>query len=118
MEKETGEDPFIVPGKLRELWEKKDFGRYMDKKSGDVPVAFLADLDITGGNSGSPVLNGRGEIIGLAFDGNWEAVVGDYLFQDSLNRTISVDARYVLFVLDKFSNAQNLLNELTVRSNN
>ena len=116
MDKETGEDPFVVPAKLRDLWEKKDFGPYADKTAGDVPVAFIADLDITGGNSGSPVLNGRGEIIGLAFDGNWEAVVGDYLFQEPLNRTISVDSRYVLFVLDKFSNAQNLLGELKVRT--
>jgi hypothetical protein len=114
MEKESGEDPFIVPAKLRDLWEKKDFGPYADKTAGDVPVAFIADLDITGGNSGSPVLNGRGEIIGLAFDGNWEAVVGDYLFQEPLNRTISVDSRYVLFVLDKYSNAQSLLGELKV----
>ncbi len=115
MEKETGEDPFIVPPKLRELWEKKDFGPYADKSLGDVPVAFLADLDITGGNSGSAVINGKGEVIGLAFDGNWESVVGDYVFQEPLNRTISVDARYVLFVLDKFSNAQNILNELKIQ---
>ncbi|HEV8539023.1 MAG TPA: S46 family peptidase [Bacteroidota bacterium] len=115
MEKETGVDPFIVQPKLRELWEKKDFGRYVDQKAGDVPVAFLADLDITGGNSGSPVINGKGEIIGLAFDGNWEAVVGDYLYQEPLNRSINVDTRYILFVLDKFSNAQNLLNEMMVR---
>jgi hypothetical protein len=114
MEKETGEDPFIVEPKLRALWEKKDFGNYADPASHDVPVAFIANLDITGGNSGSPVLNGKGEIIGVAFDGNWEAVVGDYLFQDPLNRTISVDARYVLFVVDKFSNAQNILSELVI----
>lgn len=116
MQKETGDDPFIVPPRLRELWEKKDFGRYADPAAGDVPVAFLADLDITGGNSGSPVINGKGELIGLAFDGNWEAVVGDYLFQEPLNRTISVDARYVLFITDKFSNAQNVLNELNIKS--
>lgn len=114
MEKETGEDPFIVPAKLKELWQKKDFGRYADPVLKDVPVAFTADLDITGGNSGSPVINGKGELIGCAFDGNWEAVVGDYYFQESLNRTIAVDARYVLFVLDKFSNAQSILNELVI----
>jgi hypothetical protein len=114
MEKETGEDPFTVPPRLRELWEKKDFGPYADPRSHDIPVAFIADLDITGGNSGSPVINGTGDLIGIAFDGNWEAVVGDYLFQDSLNRTISVDARYILFVLDKFSNAQNIMKELVV----
>ena len=115
MEKETGEDPFVVPAKLREEYEKKDFGRYADPAIGDVPVAFLADLDITGGNSGSPVINGKGELIGIAFDGNWEAVVGDYLFQEPLNRSINVDARYVLFVLDKFSGAKNVLDELVVK---
>jgi hypothetical protein len=116
IEKSTGTDPFIVPQKLHDLWEKKDFSRYADNAIHDVPVAFLANLDITGGNSGSPVINGKGEIIGLAFDGNWESVVGDYVFQESLNRTISVDSRYILFILDKYSNAQNLLNEITIAS--
>ncbi len=115
IEKESPEDPFTVPAKLHDLWQKKDFGRYADKKSGEMPVAFIADLDITGGNSGSPVINGKGEVIGCAFDGNWEAVVGDYYFQEEYNRTIAVDARYVLFVLDKFSGAQNILNEMTIR---
>ncbi len=115
MEKETGEDPFIVPKKLRELWQKKDFGPYMDARTHDIPVAFVADLDITGGNSGSPVLNGKGELIGLAFDGNWESVVGDYIFQEPLNRTISVDSRYILFILDKYAGAKNILDELTIR---
>ncbi len=118
MEKETGEDPFIVPAKLKHLWQKKDFGRYADPKTGDIPVAFIADLDITGGNSGSPVINGRGEMIGCAFDGNWEAVVGDYYFQPELNRTIAIDARYMLFVLDKYSNAQNILKEMVIRWGN
>ena len=68
-----------------------------------------------GGNSGSPVINGKGELIGLAFDGNWEAVVGDYIFQDPLNRAINVDARYVLFILDKYSDAKNILSELRVQ---
>ncbi|HUI65121.1 MAG TPA: S46 family peptidase, partial [Bacteroidota bacterium] len=76
MEKESGEEPFEVPPRLRELWQKKDFGPYADPRVGDVPVAFISNLDITGGNSGSPVLNGRGELIGCAFDGNWESVVG------------------------------------------
>jgi hypothetical protein len=115
MQKESSEDPFIVPAKLKELWQKKDFGRYADPKTGDVPVAFIADLDITGGNSGSPVINGRGELIGCAFDGNWEAVVGDYYFQPELNRTISVDSRYMLFILDKYSGAKNILNEMVIR---
>jgi hypothetical protein len=115
MEKETGKDPFIVPPKLKELWQKKDFGQYADPKTGDIPVAFIADLDITGGNSGSPVINGKGELIGCAFDGNWEAVVGDYYFQPALNRTIAVDTRYMLFILDKYSNAQNILKEMVIR---
>jgi hypothetical protein len=114
MEKETGEAPFIVPTKLKELWMKKDFGRYADPQLKDVPVAFITDNDITGGNSGSAVINGNGEIIGCAFDGNWEGIVGDYFFEPKLNRTISVDARYVLFVLDKFSGAENILKEMTI----
>lgn len=114
IQKETGEGDFIVPQKLHQLWEKKDFGKYTDPRIKDIPVAFTANLDITGGNSGSPVINGKGELIGVAFDGNWEAVVGDYYFQEPLNRTISVDTRYVLFILDKFSNAQNILKELVV----
>jgi len=115
MQKETGVDPFIVPARLRSLWEKKDFGPYADPNVKDVPVAFIADLDITGGNSGSPVINGKGELIGVAFDGNWEAVVGDYVFQESLQRSINVDARYILFVLDKYSNAENIMKELVIR---
>lgn len=113
MEKEDDEEPFLVPPRLRELWEKKDFGGY--GADGDMPVAFLATLDNTGGSSGSPVINGRGELIGCAFDGNWEGVLGDYHYQDRLNRAISVDARYMLFVLDRFAGAQNILRELVIR---
>ncbi len=115
MEKETGTPPFDVPSKLKELWKKKDFGRYADPKTGDMPVAFIADLDITGGNSGSPVLNGRGEVIGCSYDGNWESIVADYYFQDQYNRAINVDSRYMLFILDKFSGGKRLLNELVLR---
>jgi hypothetical protein len=115
MEKEKHEAPFVVPARLRELWDRKDFGPYAEKKTLDVPVAFIADLDITGGNSGSPVVNGRGELVGCAFDGNWESVVGDYIYQDRYNRCISVDARYVLFILDKFAGAANILKELVVK---
>ena len=78
-------------------------------------MAFLADCDITGGNSGSPVLNDKGELIGLAFDGNWEAMSGDVAFEPELQRTISVDIRYVLFVIDKFAGAGWLLDELDIR---
>ncbi len=114
IEKETGEDPFIVPQRLHDLSVKKDYGPYADPRLHDVPVAFIADLDITGGNSGSPVINGKGELIGVAFDGNWEAVVGDYIYQEPLNRSINVESRYVLFLLDKFSNAQNIMKELVI----
>ncbi len=115
MEKESDEEEFIVPPRLRELWQKKDFGRYADPKLKDVPVAFIANLDITGGNSGSPVINGKGELIGCSFDGNWEGVVGDYVFEDKYNRAINVDSRYMLFVLDKFSGAENILKELVIK---
>ena len=99
MEKEDPKNPaeFTVPEKLKELYRLRDFGRYADK-NGELPVAFLADCDITGGNSGSPVLNARGELIGLAFDGNWEAMSGDVAFEPELQRTIAVDVRYVLFI--------------------
>ena len=114
IEKESGEDPFVVPRKLKDLWHAKNFGRYADHLLHDVPVAFITDNDITNGNSGSPVINGKGELIGCAFDGNWDGVVGDYYFQEEFNRTICVDARYVLFVLDKFSGAQTILDELII----
>ena len=86
---------------------------YADK-SGELRVGFISNNDITGGNSGSPVLNGRGELIGLAFDGNWEAMSGDIAFEPELQRTISVDIRYVLFVVDKFAGAGHLVDEMTI----
>lgn len=113
MEKENPQNPteFTVPAKLKELYAAKDFGRYTNKQ-GELPVAFLADCDITGGNSGSPVLNDKGALVGLAFDGNWEAMSGDVAFEPELQRTIAVDVRYVLFVIDKFAGAGWLLDEL------
>ena len=113
MEKENPENPqeFTVPERLKELYAAKDFGRYANRK-GELPVAFLADCDITGGNSGSPVMNDRGALIGLAFDGNWEAMSGDIAFEPDLQRMIAVDIRYVLFVVDKFAGAGWLLDEL------
>ena len=113
MEKENPENPteFTVPAKLKELYAAKDFGRYANAK-GELPTCFLADCDITGGNSGSPVLNAKGSLIGLAFDGNWEAMSGDVAFEPELQRTIAVDVRYVLFVIDKFAGAGWLLDEL------
>jgi hypothetical protein len=110
------EDPnnweFVVPAKLKELYENKDFGRYGE---GDVmKVCFLTNHDITGGNSGSPVINAEGHLIGLAFDGNWEAMSGDIAFEPELQRTINVDARYVLFIIDKFAGATNLIDEMNI----
>ena len=114
MEKEDPtNDEFIVPAKLKELYENKDYGQYADK-DGKLIVNFLTNNDITGGNSGSPVINANGELIGLAFDGNWEAMSGDIAFEPELQRTICVDARYVLFIIDKFANCQRLINELKI----
>ena len=115
MEKENPENPieFFVPEKLKELYAARDYGCYTNKK-GELPVAFLSNLDITGGNSGSPILNGKGELIGLAFDGNWEAMSGDVAFEPELQRCIGVDVRYVLFVIDKFAGAKWLIDELDI----
>ncbi len=113
MEKEDpSNSEFIVPAKLKELYEKKDFGPY--GVNGTLDVNFLTTNDITGGNSGSPVINGKGELIGLAFDGNWEAMSSDIAFNKKLQRTIVVDVRYVLFVIDKFAGATNIVDELTI----
>lgn len=107
-------DPeFDLPQKLIDLYEAKDFGQYADKE-GYIPVNFLSDNDITGGNSGSPVLNGNGELLGLAFDGNIEAMAGDVIFDPELQRTISVDIRYVLFIIDKFAGASHIIDEFTL----
>lgn len=110
------EDPtnweFVVPGKLKELYNNKDYGRYGE--DGKLKVCFLTNHDITGGNSGSPVINGNGELIGLAFDGNWEAMSGDIAYEPELQRTINVDIRYVLFIIDKFAGAKRLIDEMSI----
>jgi hypothetical protein len=114
MEKEDPtNDEFIVPAKLKELYEKKDFGPYGE--DGKLITDFLTTNDITGGNSGSPVMNAKGELIGLAFDGNWEAMSGDLAYEPELQRTICVDVRYVLFIIDKFAGDTRLIDELTIR---
>jgi len=114
LEKEDPTNPeFVVPAKLKELILKKDFGPYTNKK-GEMPVGFLSNNDITGGNSGSPIMNAKGELIGLAFDGNWEAMSGDISFDNKLQKTINVDIRYVLFIIDKLGGAQNIIDELTI----
>jgi hypothetical protein len=115
IEKDTGAEPFDVPAKLKELAAKKDFGSYLEPRLKDVPANFLATTDITGGNSGSPIMNGRGEVIGLVFDGNYEGLGSDYVYNPALSRTISVDIRYVLFVTDKFAGASYLFNEMQIR---
>ena len=114
MEKEDPTNPeFVVPAKLKELYEAKDFGRYA-LPNGDMPACFLTTNDITGGNSGSPVINGNGELIGAAFDGNWESLSGDINFDNNLQRCIAVDIRYVLFIIDKLGGCKHLIDEMTI----
>lgn len=106
-----GDEEFEQPTPLIKLYNTKDYGRWATA-DGKLPVNILSDNDITGGNSGSPVIGGNGELIGLAFDGNWEAMSGDIEFEPELQRTISVDIRYVMFIIDKYANAQNIIDEL------
>lgn len=112
LEKETGTFPFAVPAKLKELWEAKDFGRYADARLKDIPVCFLNTTNVTGGNSGSPTFNAKGEQIGIVFDMTYESVIGDYYVIPELQRSISVDIRYVLFVTEKFSGATHIIAEM------
>ncbi len=115
LQKEKPGDPeFDVPSKLKQLILNRDFGQYADP-DGDLHVCFLSNNDITGGNSGSPIMNADGELIGLAFDGNWEALSSDIVFNTELQRCINVDARYVLFIIDKFGGAGYLLHEMDIR---
>ena len=114
LEKEIpGDDEFDVPARLKELILAKDFGRYADK-NGDLVPCFISNNDITGGNSGSPVINAHGHLIGCAFDGNWEAMSGDLAFEPDIQRTISVDIRFVLWVIDKYAGATHLIDEMTI----
>ncbi len=112
------EDPnsteFIVPEKLKELYHAKDFGQYANK-DGKIVTCFITDNDITGGNSGSPVINGEGHLIGLAFDGNSEAMSGDIDFEENLQRCINLDVRYALFIIDKYAGANNLIEEMDIK---
>ncbi|MDR1739872.1 MAG: S46 family peptidase [Bacteroidales bacterium] len=112
MDKEEPNNPdFVVPSRLKELYNTRDYGVYGDSI---LVTCFLSTNDITGGNSGSPMLNGKGELTGLAFDGNWEAMSGDIYFDPVFKRTIAVDIRYVLFIIDKFAGAKNLIDELVI----
>jgi hypothetical protein len=114
MEKEDPDNfEFEVPARLKELWKNKDYGQYADA-AGYMPVCFTSNNDITGGNSGSPVINAEGHLFGLAFDGNWEAMSGDIAFETELQKCINVDIRYVLFIIDKYAGATNLINEMTL----
>ena len=103
---------YKFPEDITNLLKSKDFGRYADARTGDLNLCFLSNNDITGGNSGSPMFNGKGEVIGLAFDGNWEAMSGDISFDNDLQRCIGVDIRYVLYIIDKWGKAENLIKEL------
>ena len=114
LEKENPDDPeFIVPEKVKKLIEAGDFGRYADA-DGSLHTCFLSNNDITGGNSGSPIMNAKGELIGLAFDGNWESMSSDVMFEPALQRCINVDIRYVLWMVDRVGGATHLVREMDI----
>ena len=112
MQKEDPTNPeFVVDPRIKATWKKKDYGQYADS-DGRLVVNFLSNNDITGGNSGSPVINGDGQLIGTAFDGNWEAMSGDIYFEPNIQRTISLDIRYTLWLIDKCFGATNIIDEM------
>lgn len=114
--KDTGREPFNAPDNLKQLYRARVFGNYaLTGGSPDMPVDFIATTDIIGGNSGSPIMNGRGEQVGIVFDNNYEALGNDFFYDGNLQRTIAVDIRYVLFIVDKFAGASHILDELTIR---
>jgi hypothetical protein len=115
--KDKGAGEFNVPAALKEAAAKKEWGRYADTKTGVLQTCFLSDTDITGGNSGSPIMNGKGEMIGIAFDGIWEAMTSDWQFQPDITRTISVDIRYVLWITEKVAKLQRLIDEIEIAGN-
>ncbi len=112
LEKDTGKVPFNMPKKVKDLFAAKDFGRWAFTGKNDVPIAFLHTVDSTGGNSGSPVMNAKGELIGILFDGNYESMTGDWQYDPSIQRSISVDIRFVMFITEKLGKADNILKEM------
>jgi hypothetical protein len=115
MEKTTGEEPFDTPSKLIELIRGRDFGRFIHPRLKSVPVCILYDTDTTGGNSGSPVLNARGELVGINFDRAFEATINDFAWSEDYSRSIAVDIRYVLWITKKFGGVNYLLKEMGVK---
>jgi len=115
IEKDTGGEPFDVPEKLKQLFRSRDFGAFANS-SGEMPVDFLSTADIIGGNSGSPILNGRGEQVGIIFDGNYEGLGNDFFYNEEKGRAIAVDIRYVLFITEKFGGAGHILKELDIKN--
>lgn len=117
MEKTTQIKPFVTPPDLINIYKNKNFGQFYNKKTQDVPVAILYDTDTTGGNSGSPILNAKGQLIGVNFDRAWEATINDYAWSEDYSRSIGVDIRYVLWVTQKLAGADHLLTEMNVPLN-
>jgi hypothetical protein len=114
LEKDTGQEPFDMPQALKEIYKKKDFGRWADPGLNDVPIAFIHTVDSTGGSSGSPVLNAKGELIGILFDGNYESMNSDWQYDPEIQRSISVDIRFVMFVTEKLAGAHHILKEMGI----
>jgi hypothetical protein len=115
MAKDTGKRPFDVPEGLKPLYAKKDFGRWLHPDLEQVPIAFTHKVDSTGGNSGSPVMNAKGELVGILFDGNYEAMTADWQYEEAITRSISVDIRMVMFVTEKLAHAYHILEEMNIR---
>jgi hypothetical protein len=115
VKKNTGKDPFDAPKRLLDAIRQGSFDGYTNPEIGTLPVDFLTDTDITGGNSGSPTLDAQGHLVGLAFDGNYEAMASDWLFMPDITRAIHVDIRYVLWIMDRVDHADRLLDEMGVK---
>ncbi|MEM9413761.1 MAG: S46 family peptidase, partial [Planctomycetota bacterium] len=114
IEKTTGRTPFVTPDRVKELYERGDFGNFLHPTLNQVPVALLYNTDTTGGNSGSPILNGRGELVGVNFDRAFEATINDFAWNESYSRSIGVDVRYVLWITGHVYQAQRLLDEMGI----